>query len=167
MEMTLLTASASLVLADQFRDTLAYAFGRYWPDTWTNDNPSLIQNGAYGFHPFHGGAASYIPKAYLNQDMIPTLERVLALTNVNRQHHMAFDSLASSEFHFVLGNDPKHIVPILNYLDDVLDMLKFAMPPSARGSAWPCRRRCSMPCITATSRSTRICANRMRLTITP
>ena len=32
--------------------TLAYAFGRYWPDTWVHDNPSLIRDGAYGFHPF-------------------------------------------------------------------------------------------------------------------
>src|SRR5262249_45936218 len=47
----------SLVLADQFRETLSYGFGRYWPETWINDNPSLIRDGAYGFHPFHGGSA--------------------------------------------------------------------------------------------------------------
>jgi membrane-associated phospholipid phosphatase len=56
-ELALLAASVSLVLADQFRVTLAYAFGRYWPETWVGDNPSLIGNGAYGFHPFHSGAA--------------------------------------------------------------------------------------------------------------
>ena len=56
-ERVLLTACVSLVLADQFKDTLAYIFGRYWPETWIDNNPSLIQNGAYGFHPFHGGSA--------------------------------------------------------------------------------------------------------------
>jgi membrane-associated phospholipid phosphatase len=52
-----LAACVSLVLADQFRETLAFVFGRYWPETWVNDNPSLIRDGAYGFHPFHGGSA--------------------------------------------------------------------------------------------------------------
>jgi membrane-associated phospholipid phosphatase len=56
-ERALAAACVSLVLADQFRDTLAYVFGRYWPETWINDNPSLIRDGAYGFHPFHGGSA--------------------------------------------------------------------------------------------------------------
>jgi membrane-associated phospholipid phosphatase len=56
-ELALLAACVSMVLADQFRQSLAYAFGRYWPETWVNDNPSLIQDGAYGFHPFHGGMA--------------------------------------------------------------------------------------------------------------
>jgi membrane-associated phospholipid phosphatase len=56
-ERALLAASVGLVLADQFRETLAYGFGRYWPETWVHDNPSLIGSGAYGFHPFHSGAA--------------------------------------------------------------------------------------------------------------
>jgi len=56
-ELAILTASVSMVVADQFRESLAYVFGRYWPETWIDSNPSLIQNGAYGFHPFHGGSA--------------------------------------------------------------------------------------------------------------
>jgi membrane-associated phospholipid phosphatase len=56
-EMALLLASVSLVLADQFRETLALVFGRYWPETWIDDNPSFIGDGAYGFHPFHSGSA--------------------------------------------------------------------------------------------------------------
>ncbi|HEX3984619.1 MAG TPA: phosphatase PAP2 family protein [Acidisoma sp.] len=38
-----------------FKDSLKYIFGRAWPETWTNHNPSLIHNGVYGFFPFHGG----------------------------------------------------------------------------------------------------------------
>jgi len=56
-EWALVAACMSLVLAEQFRETLAYVFGRYWPETWVDNNPSFIGNGAYGFHPFHGGSA--------------------------------------------------------------------------------------------------------------
>jgi hypothetical protein len=56
-ERTLLAAGVGMILADQFRESLSFVFGRYWPDTWVNNNPSLIHDGAYGFHPFHGGAA--------------------------------------------------------------------------------------------------------------
>jgi membrane-associated phospholipid phosphatase len=56
-ERVLLAACVSILLADQSRQSLAYVFGRYWPETWIHDNPSLIHDGAYGFHPFHYGSA--------------------------------------------------------------------------------------------------------------
>ncbi|MGO8691300.1 MAG: phosphatase PAP2 family protein [Thermoguttaceae bacterium] len=56
-EQALLAAAVAMVLADQFRLTLAYGFGRYWPETWVDNNPSLIGSGAYGCHPFHSGMA--------------------------------------------------------------------------------------------------------------
>jgi hypothetical protein len=34
---------------------LKFAFGRTWPETWMQDNPSLIRDHVYGFNPFHGG----------------------------------------------------------------------------------------------------------------
>ena len=51
----LLVACISLIVADDFRISLGDVFGRYWPDTWTHDNPSLIGTGTYGFHPFQRG----------------------------------------------------------------------------------------------------------------
>lgn len=51
----LFVASLSLIVADDFRISLGDVFGRYWPDTWIHDNPSLIGTGAYGFHPFQRG----------------------------------------------------------------------------------------------------------------
>jgi membrane-associated phospholipid phosphatase len=51
-ELALFVACVSLLVSVQFKDTLKFAFGRYWPDTWTHGNPSLIRDGAYGFHPF-------------------------------------------------------------------------------------------------------------------
>jgi membrane-associated phospholipid phosphatase len=53
----LLAFSLSLIVAEAIKDQLKWCFGRYWPETWVNNNPSLIQNGAYGLHPFHKGIA--------------------------------------------------------------------------------------------------------------
>lgn len=57
LERTLFAASVSLLITLVFKDHLKFVFGRYWPDTWIHNNPSLLRNGAYGFHPFHGGIA--------------------------------------------------------------------------------------------------------------
>lgn len=51
----LLLACVSLIVADQARESLGDVCGRYWPETWHHDNPSLIGTGAYGFHPFVTG----------------------------------------------------------------------------------------------------------------
>jgi membrane-associated phospholipid phosphatase len=51
----LFLASISLMLAGTIKDELKYCFGHTWPDTWINKNPSYIQNGVYGYFPFHGG----------------------------------------------------------------------------------------------------------------
>src|SRR6266516_7705327 len=51
----LLVACLSLILADEFRTSLRDVCGRYWPETWSDNNPSLIGNGRYGFHPFQRG----------------------------------------------------------------------------------------------------------------
>src|SRR5437764_5889206 len=48
-EQILFAAGLSLVIADQFRQSLGSVCGRYWPDTWIDDNPSLIRDDAYGF----------------------------------------------------------------------------------------------------------------------
>lgn len=52
----LLLASVSLVVARATKDQLKYIAGRTWPETWTNNNPSLIKDGAFGFNFFHGGS---------------------------------------------------------------------------------------------------------------
>ena len=52
---SLFVACLSLIVADEFRTSLGDLCGRYWPETWFNDNPSLIGNGTYGFHPFERG----------------------------------------------------------------------------------------------------------------
>lgn len=54
-ELALFAACVAMIVADQFRETLAYVFGRTWPETFRNNNPSLIKDGVFGFHFFHGG----------------------------------------------------------------------------------------------------------------
>ena len=51
----LLVSCLSLIVADDFRISLGDVCGRYWPETWIHDNPSLIGTGTYGFHPFQRG----------------------------------------------------------------------------------------------------------------
>ncbi len=51
----LLTACLTLIVADQCRESLGDLCGRDWPETWRDNNPSLIGTGAYGFHPLETG----------------------------------------------------------------------------------------------------------------
>src|SRR6476660_1391152 len=50
-----LLCSVSLVVARAAKDQIKVLFGRTWPETWVNNNPSLIRDGAFGFNPLHGG----------------------------------------------------------------------------------------------------------------
>ena len=55
--------SISLIVGETIKSQLKFVFGRLWPDTWVQNNPSFIHDGAYGFNFFHGGAgyASFPP----------------------------------------------------------------------------------------------------------
>jgi membrane-associated phospholipid phosphatase len=48
-------ACLAVLLATLLVILLKYGFGRLWPDTWVDNNPSWIGTHAYGFAPFHGG----------------------------------------------------------------------------------------------------------------
>ena len=48
-------SSLSLALSDVIENWLKFAFGRTWPETWVQNNPSLIRDGVHNFNPFHGG----------------------------------------------------------------------------------------------------------------
>jgi membrane-associated phospholipid phosphatase len=47
--------SLSLIVAEITKSQLKLMFGRTWPDTFINDNPSFLRDGVYGFNFFHGG----------------------------------------------------------------------------------------------------------------
>lgn len=44
-----------LVLSNILKLPLKFVFGRYWPETFKNNNPSFLHDGAYGFNLFHWG----------------------------------------------------------------------------------------------------------------
>lgn len=50
-----LAVTNSVVIAAYIKDQLKFVFGRTWPETWINNNPSLIHNNVYGFNFFRGG----------------------------------------------------------------------------------------------------------------
>ena len=50
-----LNLCVATLLAIVIKDQLKYGFGRTWPETWINGNPSLIRDGVMTFSPFHGG----------------------------------------------------------------------------------------------------------------
>lgn len=52
-------ASISLVVTDFWIEWSKYSFGRYWPRTWANNNPSFIDTNEYGFHFFHSKAEAF------------------------------------------------------------------------------------------------------------
>jgi membrane-associated phospholipid phosphatase len=52
---TLVSCAVAVVIATSCKDALKEVFGRTWPETWVNHNPSFIRDGVYGFFPFHGG----------------------------------------------------------------------------------------------------------------
>jgi len=52
----LLLCGISIGVAALIKDQLKFVFGRNWPETWINNNPSLIRDGVSGFNFFHGGA---------------------------------------------------------------------------------------------------------------
>ncbi len=49
--------SVSVICAEVIKEQLKFIFGRTWPETWVQNNPSFIRDGVYGFHFMHGGTA--------------------------------------------------------------------------------------------------------------
>src|SRR6516162_2234142 len=57
IQSVLLVCSVSLMVAETIKNELKFVFGRAWPETWYQNNPSFISDGIYGFNWFHGGQA--------------------------------------------------------------------------------------------------------------
>jgi membrane-associated phospholipid phosphatase len=55
LEAVILLCGLSIIVSAALKNELKFMFGRTWPETWTNNNLSLIRDGVYGFFFFHGG----------------------------------------------------------------------------------------------------------------
>jgi membrane-associated phospholipid phosphatase len=63
---TIVLSSLSLAFSDIVENWLKFAFGRTWPETWIQNNPSLIRDGVHHFNPFHGGPGfASVPSGHL------------------------------------------------------------------------------------------------------
>jgi CheY-like chemotaxis protein len=71
------------------------------------------------------GAASYVPKKNLAQDLLETVEDVLAVAGVKRHQQRLLDECwVQSESHFTLTNDISFIPPLIGHLQDNLLRMK-------------------------------------------
>lgn len=66
------------------------------------------------------GAASYVPKKSLAENLLETVEGVLEATQVNRSRERLLGSLRKTESHFELENDASLIPPLIGYLKENL-----------------------------------------------
>ncbi len=54
-QITIVLSALSLAVSDILENWLKFTFGRTWPESWVQDNPSFIRDGVHNFNPFHGG----------------------------------------------------------------------------------------------------------------
>jgi membrane-associated phospholipid phosphatase len=57
MQTCALLCSLSLIVAELTKTQLKFVFGRTWPDTFRDGNPSFLRDNVYGFNLFRGGHA--------------------------------------------------------------------------------------------------------------
>jgi membrane-associated phospholipid phosphatase len=55
IQTVIVISALSWTISDVPENWLKFAFGRTWPETWVQDNPSLIRDSVDNFNPFHGG----------------------------------------------------------------------------------------------------------------
>ena len=51
----MIVAFSAVLIAVTIKEGLKVLFGRTWPETWVNGNPSFIHDHVYGFFLLHGG----------------------------------------------------------------------------------------------------------------
>lgn len=64
------------------------------------------------------GAAHYVPKPRLTEDLIETVDGVLALVRETRQKKRLIETLVESRFRFVLPNEESLIAGVVEFLQD-------------------------------------------------
>lgn len=67
----------------------------------------------------HAGAASYVPKRLLSQELVETVRRVLAVSTRHRVKARLLGCMTEQQCSFVLGNDVALIESLVTYLQDI------------------------------------------------
>jgi len=71
------------------------------------------------------GAASYVPKSDLKEDLVDTVEQVLEVVEAKRTRSGILRYMRQSVTRFELDNDPKLISPVVGFLQDSMELLGF------------------------------------------
>jgi len=71
------------------------------------------------------GAASYVPKTKLAQELPETVEAVLAVAKADRHNDRLIDCLAHSESEFILRNDSDLVFPLVDHLQQMVTRMRF------------------------------------------
>jgi CheY-like chemotaxis protein len=66
------------------------------------------------------GAASYVPKKTLAQELVTTVQEILIAAQAKTSQQRLLECLTQTESHFLLDNDPTMIPPLLGFLQDNL-----------------------------------------------
>lgn len=70
------------------------------------------------------GAASYVPKRNLVNDLATTIENVLCASRTNRDHNRVTECVTSTESHFCLENDTALISPLVGQFQTNINRMK-------------------------------------------
>lgn len=66
------------------------------------------------------GAASYLPKRLVVEELVGTVERLLELSRIRRSRAQLLASLVESESRFVLESDPALISPLTSHVEQMI-----------------------------------------------
>jgi CheY-like chemotaxis protein len=70
------------------------------------------------------GAASYVPKRNLAEDLATTVQNVMTISKLDHEQLLMLDYLTHNEAHFLLDNDPSLIAPFISYIQRGLTRMK-------------------------------------------
>ena len=70
------------------------------------------------------GAASYVPKRNLADDLASTVDNVLAVAHVDREQHRVLEFLTQTESQFLVENDQYLITPLVGHFEKGLVRMK-------------------------------------------
>jgi CheY-like chemotaxis protein len=67
------------------------------------------------------GAASYVPKKYLQRDLLETLEGIVALAQERRERRRLASFMDACDSTFCIENDPALVMPVVAYVQDAME----------------------------------------------
>jgi CheY-like chemotaxis protein len=70
------------------------------------------------------GAASYVPKRHLAEDLVDTIQSILTTAAAEHNEERVLTCMTEADQSFVLDNDPSMVMPLVRYLEQPLKSLK-------------------------------------------